>query len=168
MSLDSRKDTAYGRSSFYFFSSEGVNWKLRQEVETSKGLVVCGPGKTYLRETSSKNSSAFAVNYENYVCTWLSAISYDSLNILIWPVFLLGMRQNVPFMGVLIALGAALMRGRRLQVSCCLCLAYSSSLSATAGRWSFCCFIFLSPVDFIELCLSLGKAAGLSSHTSFQ
>lgn len=33
---------------------------------------------------------------------------------------------------------------------------------ATAGRWCFCSFIFLSPLDFAELRLRPGKAAGPS------
>lgn len=83
--------------------------------------IVHGPEKHFFRETSPRNNSAFAVN-----CKHSYQQCPDSLNIWIWLAFLLGMKTKVPFAGVLTALGAAWMRGRRLLARCCLCLAAAS------------------------------------------
>lgn len=61
VSLDIRKNPAYGRSSFYSFSSKDVTSKAGQEVGTSRGLRVAQERHSFT-ETSLSGSSAFAAN----------------------------------------------------------------------------------------------------------
>lgn len=152
MSLETRKNPAYGRSSLYSFSSKAVNSKARQEVGTSRRL--CAAQE---RETSPSNSSAFAVHCKRgyQQCpTILRMSEFDRFSS--WEPGRKCLSQ-VPSQ----PRGAALMRGRRLQVSRCLRLA-AAAPPAAEGRRCFCSFIFLSPLDFAELCLRPGKAAGPS------
>lgn len=108
VSLETRKNPAYGRSSLYSFSSKVVNSKARQEVGTPRRL--CAAQE---RETSPSNSSAFAVNCKRgyQQCPMILCMSeFDPFSSWEPDRKCLSQVSSQPR-------GAAPMRGRRLQVS---------------------------------------------------
>lgn len=118
----------------------GCEHKAGLEVGISGGP--CMAWETFLSRNFSKKQLSICCELLAQLLTmsWFSAhLDLTSL--------LLGMKNKVPFAGVFTALGAAQIRGRRLQAGWCFCLAAAAPPTTTVGRWCFCCFVFLLSLD---------------------
>lgn len=143
MSVKTGKNKTILQKELYSFCCEDVNTKQDWRWEFQGAIVYHLRNislEKLLRETTH---TAFAVS-----CKHNYQECPDSLNIWIWPAFLLGMKKKVPFAGVLTALGGAQMRGRRLQAGCCLCLAAAASPPLQWADDASAVLFFLSPLDF--------------------
>lgn len=94
-------------------------WEHKAGLEVGISRGSCMAWETFIWRKFSKKQPSSCCQLQ----TQWSQQCPDSLHIWIWPAFLLGMKKKVPFAGVLTSLGAAQMRGRRLQARWCFCLA---------------------------------------------